>query len=252
MNEKEPKATRGIVAMLDALGMRNASDEEIKKFIKFMPTMHELIKMMNEVFIVSHLQLENLGKEENFSIYRFGDTILLVWKNATPNDEEIGLVPIAQILSRVITTCLSRGIRLRGAVSIGDMILDEQSVLGAVINDVASWHDKTEFIGIVATPKCGQHLSYMELNHVSKNSTDKKMSKREFDASFQKYKVPIKDNLTKELWVVNWPDYKTSKNQDRLDWYFDKTRKLSIPFGTEQKYENTERFVVEMLKRGEA
>jgi len=252
MNEKKPKTTRGIVAMLDALGIRNASNEEIDKFISFMPTMEEFTKMINMVYAGSHLSLEGLGKEENFSIFRFGDTILLVWKNASQHDEMIGLVPIAQVLSKVIILGLSKGIRLRGAVSIGEMILDDRTVLGPVINDVASWYDKTEFIGVVATPQCGQLLSYRKLNPVTEDSTDEKMFKREFDASFQKYDVPIKGNSTQKLWVVNWPNKITSKNQDRLGWYFDRTRKLSIPFGTEQKYENTERFVVEMLKRGEA
>jgi hypothetical protein len=251
MEEREPKVTRGIVAMLDALGVRNASIEETRKFISSIPRMREYTELVNTALIGSHPQLRDLWKEENFSIHNFGDTFLLVWKLTNPSDELLGLVTIGRVLSMVIFNGLYGRIRLRGAVSIGDIILDERSVLGPAINDVASWYDKAEFIGAVATPECGQHLSYIELKPVAAGFNDEKTGKRELDASFQKYDVPVKGGSTRNLWVVNWPDIATCRQQDPLGWYFERTRKLAIPFGTEQKYENTEKFIVEMLKRKE-
>ena len=145
---------------------------------------------------------------------------------------------------------LDRGLRLRGAASIGQVVSSERNVLGPVVTDVASWYETPDLIGVVATPNCGQHLNYLQVNP-EKFPTSSKGQPIPMDRFFRKYDVPLKGNLCRKLWVVNWPFFISAlhKKRDPLDWYYSLTRGFLIPIGTEQKYDNTERFITEMLAK---
>ncbi len=255
MSHQQPRVVHGIVAMLDALGVRNATSEEAVAFINAFREMEENApKSQVALLAVLPNSFGNLYKEEDFHTYSFGDTVLLVWEIQPTGVHLKALMVMGVVLSQMIIQGLDRGLRLRGAVSIGEMVRDGRSVLGPVITDVASWYDKADFIGVVATPKCGQHLSYMDTNRGEPLRSREGEDRLTWDWCFQNYDVPLQNNSTRKLWAVNWPHLikALNKNRNPLDWYFDQTRQLSIPFGTEQKYDNTENFIAEMIRRGQS
>ena len=257
MSEQQPKKVHGIVAMLDALGVRDATTEEAFKFLSdFREIEKEALKDQLALLAVLPTSYGNLYDEETFRTYSFGDTVILVWEiQPTPTGDHLkALMVMGAVLSEMIIKGLSRGLRLRGAVSMGEMVRDDRSVLGPVITDLAAWYDAADFMGAVVTPTCGQHLSYIGANNGQPVRGGEGEDMFKWDWCFQSYDVPLKNNSTRKLWVANWPHLikALNKNRNPLDWYFDQTRKLSIPVGTEKKYDNTEKFIVEMIKRGES
>jgi hypothetical protein len=74
MDKKEPKVTRGIVAMLDALGVRNASVEESKSFIKNLQQLVDLAKVANMAIIQSNPHLQDLWKDKRFTTWNLCET----------------------------------------------------------------------------------------------------------------------------------------------------------------------------------
>jgi hypothetical protein len=122
---------------------------------------------------------------------------------------------------------------LRGAVSVGEYIQYDSTVLGPAIADVAAWYDSPEMIGVIATPRCGQFLNCL-------NESQEIVS-----TEFLKYPVPLKGGSKKDLWLAGWPELINYDPDAKsyLKEYYELIRRFQIPKGTEDKYFNTEEFV---------
>jgi len=151
--KSDPKSKFGIIAMVDALGMRNATVAESKQFIGDIQTfLKHLPKFMADYFN----QLPNTPKSKKFNdqppqLATFGDTLIFSWE-ITPQELSAYIPDVGFFLSYVILWGLENKIAFRGAVSVGDYIQSEATVLGPAISDAAAWHDCPEMIGIIATP----------------------------------------------------------------------------------------------------
>jgi len=210
--ETDLRESYGIVAMLDALGVRNATVEESMSFINAF----RKIEMDTPEFAKSFLSVAGfdpvaLYQDKGFYTYAFGDTIILLWQ--VPKKDGLKVLLITGIvLSIMIINGLDMGLRLRGAVSIGKVVPRESSkrninILGPAVTDVASWYEASELIGVVATPNCGQHLNYLQMN--PNMAITPKGESIPLDSCFRKYDVPLKGNSSRNLWVVSWPQYIT-------------------------------------------
>jgi len=245
--QQEPNVVHGIVAMLDALGVRNATTREASSFIK------EFQKLMHKI-PSTFVQLLDFTKRsyprEQFHLHTFGDTVIIVWEVPDTDEKLRVLLLMSVLLSIIIVRGLEGELRLRGAISMGEIVYygdpNSHNILGPAIADVASWYEIPEFIGIVATPTCGQQLSYIE-NWKKELWENGKVGSLE--SFFKRYRVPIKGDAFRKLWAVNWPRVIgiLNKGKEPLEWYFDCTRKFSIPIGTEKKYDNTEKFIIKLL-----
>ncbi len=164
------KPKYGIVAMIDALGVRNATVEESARFIESIQNiLRDIPSFMNLYYYDEGLKSEKF-KNTPPQLTTFGDTVIFSWE-MKPEELADFLPDVGFFLSYVITSGLEHKLAFRGAVSVGNYIQSGATVLGSVITDIAAWYDCAEMIGVFATPYCGHHrrrgergLARIELN----------------------------------------------------------------------------------------
>ncbi len=97
---------------------------------------------------------------------------------------------------------LKKQIKLRGSISTGKFYVDENGldkrILGPALSDAASWYEKAEWMGIIATPDCSKKMScHFASNHLK--------HKEYLEHYYIEYPVPIKNIGRLNLWSVAWP-----------------------------------------------
>jgi hypothetical protein len=235
--EEALKAKHGIIAMIDALGVRNATIEESSTFIKSIQSILKRTPNFMNAFYAGEGEKLKKYTSDPPQLTTFGDTFIFSWEMNL--DELPKFLPdVGVFLSYVVKLGFEYKLAFRGAISFGDYIQSGATVLGPAISDVASWYDSAEMIGVFATPFCGHFLSRIHQKH--------EITKMEF----VQYEVPLKGNISKKLWTVAWPNIivtaKTPEKSD-LECYYNFIEKFPIPKGTEDKYFNTEKYVKSVL-----
>ncbi len=233
----EKKSKFGITVMLDALGVSKYGIKEAERFI---------IKR-DELLINLRTMEENIKKQKrqynypDAQILTFGDSIIIMWD--TNKDDIINILPVvAEWLRATICWGVKNEILLRGCVSIGDYIADDNSAVGPAIADAAAWCDAADWFGVILTPKCQYYLE--SLIEDAEHNNNSPFHKAEFEQWFHKYEVPLK-NTTKRLWVISWPYYTLNRpfsEETPLGYLVKALMRFPIPKGTESKYENSVNF----------
>ncbi len=232
-----------IVVMLDALGVRNLSIEESRRFVVLLKDLKDnLIQVIDGAHDDVKEYVKNNSKnvkggnaDDSISIPKpnvitFGDTILVIWP--TRDDTKFAqLSAIGPMLQGLIWFGLRVGLLLRGSISIGEYIYQHESVtvVGPAISDVAGWYEEAKWIGLIATPRCGIWISMLD----------------DSEHGFVRYDVPLKSS-SMELWSLAWPKYFYFDRYDVDDGHKNpKSILLStlkdkyIPKGVEIIYNNT-------------
>ena len=260
MTLETPPSTSGVFVMLDALGTRSLSASETQQFIE---KRTNLLKDTNtELEAVSKLGeaiCQELGVQAQYRpprVVTFADNVLLFWEindsQAASDDAYVAslgyLVCICDYLGTMIKVALRKGHLWRGAVSFGEYVQENGTVLGPAVNDAANWCEKADWIGIIATPSCGMRL--LALEEFYKESVEGKNSPwpSKLGRVYTKYEVPMKGGVIEALWVICWP-YKYFAQTTGADWklegklaFLRDIGRFMIPLGTENKYKNTIEF----------
>lgn len=232
MSESHLDEKFGIVVFLDALGVRGLSLESAKSFIKNRDAL--LPETKSELWLaMSGAEAFDPGEVTTPEVVTFGDTIILTWeckKDQAPRR----LYLLGRYLQNIIWKGLEKKMALRGSVSIGSYIKEKEgsTILGPAVTDAASWYEEAQWIGLVATPRCGFYLSLP--NDLVKDITNR----------FMVYPVPMPDNKVLNLLSVTWPAvayYEPSPEPSRK--IFALFKEFPVPKGTEEKYFNTLSFV---------
>ena len=231
----------GIVAMLDILGVKDIPEEKAEGFIN---KLNEFIDGIE--FNFPDVQMGSIlvpKADEPPETIVIGDTIIICWQ---PRKEDINLflLSFSYIMQSIMVVGLNLGLPIRGAMTIGRYAKSLQSkritVIGPAISDVGMWFERANWIGIIATPRCGLQLEKLEL-------TTKPILLDYFPLYYVEYSVPLKDNRHFPLWVVSWPRaYQIDaefRGEDSAEFSFlSDISQMSIPYGTEDKYLNTREF----------
>ena len=232
----EIKEHFGIVVLMDALGVQNATISESKHFVNSLKSYADGVFHFLSGYAES-ADLREYFKKVKPATRTFGDTFLITW--AIPNESNIipYLAAISSAVSSVVIKGIDQGILFRGAISIGKYLESDTTVIGPAITDAASWHEQANWFGCITTPNCTQRVNAeaLELNQI---------------LSLKQYNVPLKSQERIELWCVDWPSIITFYwDIDPLKWYYQCVSKLTIPFGTEKKYINAEEFLKYSLSK---
>ena len=173
------------------------------------------------------------------SVTILSDTIVI----AIDSDEPHCALLMANLLYHVMMHFHEHRMFVRGALAYGEYLQDGNTFIGETIDDVASWYELADWIGVVATPKTGYILDRFDSVVVRVNGLPV--------TQFVKYDVPGK--VTKNrLNAFNWPAYTEASlsHWDGPD--KPKTRAMTEALFAEQsafdgnvlrKYENTLDFV---------
>lgn len=119
-------------------------------------------------------------------------------------------------------------------MSIGSYLESDTTIIGPVVADVASWHEKSDWFGGMTTPYCTRYIR-------------SECGEKPNILNFVKYNVPLKNGKTIDAFCANWPVQVNISGDkewvDPLSFYYTAVSKLNIPFGTEHKYSNAEQFL---------
>lgn len=234
------KEKYGIVALLDALGTKNLS---IAESINFISNVSKLIKSLETHKRSIKKEFIAFDIKEEPEILTFGDTIIFTWNLEGIKNPERFLPAAAEWIRPSILSGITNGLLLRGALSIGHYIRTENIVLGPAISDAASWYEEADWIGIIATPYCGNHINALE-EQFKHNTSGRSILRN----SFCQYQVPLKNGKQKDLWVVSWPSQLLLKPNDSIPsfspfaLFYNLIKEYPIPKGIESKFKHTEDF----------
>jgi hypothetical protein len=249
--------SRGVIALLDVLGAKNMSIEECFRFID--DRFEILMSFEDEKKFYENFRVPQP------EVFVFGDTIMIAWEYKK-HPERI-LQPIGERVGRMIKKGLENNILFRGAISLGDYICieKENTVLGPAVADAASWYEATDWMGVVATPSCGIWIENLGAKLKDGNFTMNTLSEWAHGGgtlflenleptlfpSYVKYEVPVKGRGKQRMWAVSWPVFffapglslkkgflKPRSGNPRRD-FLGNLEGMSIPVGTENKYQNT-------------
>ncbi|MBF0584748.1 MAG: hypothetical protein HQL80_11025 [Magnetococcales bacterium] len=222
----------GFVAILDVLGARGYNVDHAKEFILNRDAMLDKLK---EKPILDAID-ESLPMPY---IATFGDTVIFTWN--VGQDRVMKTLPsVASWLSALLNLGIANKMLLRGALSVGEFISRESTVLGPAVSDAASWYEEADWVGVVLTTKC--KLSLISLLENAKHN--QRLKKIDFNKWFVEYDV-LCHSGKKRMWVVSWPYNAWAVSDDEMtaiEMLSVALSDFSIPKGTEMKYENTLQF----------
>lgn len=131
------RVTNGTVTFLDVLGwkgiwLRRDSQDVVTRLRK----------------LVDQAQRITRGASQT-SVLSVSDTIVLL----TPGEQQSGLNLHGEVVVQLICDSILAGLPLRGATACGDFYVEPPSILvGAAVDEAASWHEATDWIGVIQTP----------------------------------------------------------------------------------------------------
>ena len=227
-----PTPKIGVVALLDFLGVSTLDIAGCQEFFERRQRVLDVLESCKEEIC------KHGGRQ--ITIRTFGDSILLTWAKGEAHFQDI--LVFGEILKKVFHTCIWEQILIRGAVSAGEFIESDRNndltVLGPAIADVASWYEKADWSGIIATPRAGHLLDFCVRSCLSEKNFDVPLIER----TFVQYDVPLKGSC-RRFWCVAWPEFLSNLkllDEQRVTAFYARVAKFtSIPFGTETKYSNT-------------
>jgi hypothetical protein len=196
INDENIQVKYGIICLLDALGVSNYTTDGAKSFLKNRDVIVEDINNYKPA-------MKDLTKYKgDLEIFTFGDTILLCWQTPEARGGKLAsqLLYMGELIRDILATSLSRGVLLRGAISIGEYISDSKTVIGPAVADAAAWYEEADWAGLIATPATG-----LTIQHLSEEANINLGKEDSYSIMFIKYDVPLKNKEKINLYVSPWP-----------------------------------------------
>ena len=181
---------QGLIAILDALGAANYSDQEIFKFLESRDLVLKLLRRK-----ANAKEVRGGIHERVVTTFTFNDTVLIVYR--TEGAASLNYVKnFCKLLRKFAVDSLVQGILFRGSLSVGKFYVEDatNTVMGAAVTDAAAWYNSADWIGINATP----HATLVVQALVEQGQGD-------LDHLLVDYDVPLKDRPALHLKAVNWP-----------------------------------------------
>lgn len=166
--QKIIKSYHGAVTFLDVLGWKgiwrqdklaigklealisaiNKQADDIKpKYIKQMKNDIMLNKSSKNRGKMKDADLEKII-DVKIEVLSISDTIVLL----SPGEAKFTLAMHAELVSWILKNALEVELPLRGAISYGDYSFSNNIMLGYAVDEAASWHESTDWIGVILTP----------------------------------------------------------------------------------------------------
>jgi hypothetical protein len=232
--------TKGLIAVLDALGAATYSDLEIDRFLKSRELVLDDLEQRSSDDITGSGTL----KKSRLRVFTFNDTVVIVYLAEEGKDVSIDDIERFGIRLRAfLVRSLRNQILFRGSLSIGSFHSVEDktnTVMGAAVSDAAAWYDKTDWMGIAATPHAQLHIQ-------SLLEQDRELGA--IDHVLVDYDVPLKGRSPLRLKAINWPKGFYVKGLRPKDMKGGARAMLlallsqhQTPLGTESKFFNTVAF----------
>jgi hypothetical protein len=134
------------------------------------------------------------------SLHTISDTIIII----TFGDFNLSIELHSDLMAALIKDSILKGIPIRGAIGYGEVNRLGNVLVGPVVDEVASWYEKSDVIGVFLTPSA--HLRTMK--------TDLSVS------SLINYDIPVKQygklSTLCVNWVYDWVKFYESQDINKL------------------------------------
>lgn len=137
------KEAKGAVTFLDVLGWKGIWQKRKDAINTLLTLIKEIESMANDI---SANKTENRGVTTR--VLSISDTIAIF----TDGNPEITIPIHIEICSKAIPLSIEKQIPLRGAIAYGNFSIEKNIMVGAAVDEVASWHEATDWIGVILTP----------------------------------------------------------------------------------------------------
>ena len=212
---KIPIIEKGAVTFLDVLGWKGIWQLNASAIEKLQSLVRELDKKAEDITNKYSEEDTNLrGKSKPTVVLSISDTIA-VFTSAKP---EVAIKIHSEICSWALEYALDLELPLRGAISYGQYTIADNIMLGYAVDESASWHESTEWIGVVLTPSAQIELP------VERNG---------YDCIVQYDRIPFKSGIGHLSYCVRWSFVNKKRLYDVI-----KGKGPLVP-GIAQKYLNT-------------
>ena len=187
----------GAVAFLDALGTKGIwARSEPKKYVESWELLLTDWKKYSQ-------QLYPNDSNIDTAIKAFSDTVIITTSLKKKDDKtpvvetDRVVLHAARLIQPMVLSAITRGIYLRGVISIGKFYESDAAIIGPAVDEAAEWYTETEWIGVSAAPTA--HFVLEKLVEVGGEL------KEEVERFFVRYNIPTKTNTLEAGWVLNWP-----------------------------------------------
>ncbi len=154
MDISKIKDGKGAVTFLDVLGWKGIWERNEFAIIKLQSFVCEMQKKAQEI---SDKYMDNpslRGKSNPTEVLSISDTIA-IFTSASP---QVAIGIHAELCSWALSYSLEQELPLRGAISYGKYSIADNIMLGYAVDEAASWHETTDWIGVVLTPSAKMYL----------------------------------------------------------------------------------------------
>ncbi|MBD7985177.1 hypothetical protein H9649_11305 [Sporosarcina sp. Sa2YVA2] len=138
---------RGAVTFLDVLGWKGIWKENPNAINSLLRLIIDAEDKAKE-FTLNATELNPAFRGMNTEVISISDTIAIF----TPGDPNIALKIHGQLCKYLIPESIRRSIPLRGATAFGNYSKQENIMIGPAIDESASWHESTNWIGVILSP----------------------------------------------------------------------------------------------------
>lgn len=235
----------GIAVFLDVLGARVHGKEEATRLLQRIKGLLSTARDKHVPDLEDYVSSCGLVEPEMCKprMRLVGDAILLTW---VVRGRPGALLPCAVVVQNIFVDALEFHIPLRGAIGVGDIIDEDDIVLGSAVTDAAEWFERADIIGVIATPRCGTFLEWIaELTQQDRDTLDR---------YFIPHEVPLKGESKPEtMWELAWPFQfvnrcRGAEAPPRLC-LLDFLTRFDIPYIARQKYRHAMEFYDAYAKR---
>lgn len=145
---------KGAITFLDVLGWKGIYKNRKTALIDLLNLVEDTKKYAKKITSDSEINGSKDHGKETYVI-SISDTIAIL----TEGDACSTIKIHAEICNKILPISVSSKIPLRGAISYGNYKFQDNVMVGPAVDEAASWHESTEWIGVILAPTAQIHLS---------------------------------------------------------------------------------------------
>lgn len=154
MGRNNIKNEKGAATFLDVLGWKGIWERNQYAIIKLQSFVKQMQKKAQEISEKYMDSPDLRGKTKPTEVISISDTVA-VFTAASP---QIAISIHAELCSWALAYSLEQELPLRGAISYGEYSIADNIMLGYAVDEAASWHETTDWIGVILTPSAKMYL----------------------------------------------------------------------------------------------
>lgn len=193
---------QGTIAFIDVLGFKGIWQDRNPEFVVeiFMGVEKRVQETHNQNNTCIKNQIQS-AKIPPPSVTVLSDTIVIVIRS---DNTGACLTYMSLIIVDLFRYFSSKDLFFRGAIGYGDFYQNGNTFIGPAIDDVATWYEAANWIGVIATPKTSFIIDTFASLQFSITAENKELN----IPCYIKYNVPSKEGGKKyNLNSLNWPAY---------------------------------------------